>query len=260
VHLAWRLGYASSGELTPAQRLYLEFATCTAAVRFAVERHLGRESLPDAPSGNVADLILSEAIPPAGRERILARAGFRNPERAYRNLRSLAAADPTGTFLRLAVLATDFLKHRPDPDMALNNWERFLVALSAAGGEQAASEHFRSLAAQPRRLDLLLAVFAGSQFLSDALIQSPATFDWATRPEHLHRVRPRAEMLAAFREHAGSPRGQWVLDNWDELLPRFVKVFPHEYKRVLGVPRSASVYVPGEMLTPPVPAQEVPRG
>ncbi len=210
VHLARRLGYASSGELTPAQRLYLEFATCTAAVRFAVERHLGRESLPDAPSGNVADLILSEAIPPAGRERILTRAGFRNPERAYRNLRSLAAADPTGTFLRLAVLATDFLKHRPDPDMALNNWERFLAALPAAGGAQAAGEHFRGLAAQPRRLDLLLAVFAGSQFLSDALIQSPAVFDWATRPEHLHRVRPRSEMLAAFREPAASPRAEWL--------------------------------------------------
>ena len=210
VHLARRLGYSSSGELTPAQRLRLEFDTCTAAVRFAVERHLGRENLPDAASGNVADLILSEAIAPAGRERILLRAGFRHPERAYRNLRGLAAADPTGAFLRLAVLATDFLKHRPDPDMALNNWERFLAALREAGGDQAAGEHFRGLAAQPRRLDLLLAVFAGSQFLSDALIRSPAVFDWATQPEHLHRERPRSEMLAAFRELGTGSRPQWL--------------------------------------------------
>ncbi len=212
VHLARRLGYSSSGELTPAQRLRLEFDTCTAAVRFAVERHLGRENLPDAASGNVADLILSEAIAPAGRERILLRAGFRHPERAYRNLRGLAAADPTGAFLRLAVLATDFLKHRPDPDMALNNWERFLAALREAGGDQAAGEHFRGLAAQPRRLDLLLAVFAGSQFLSDALIRSPAVFDWATQPEHLHRERPRSEMLAAFRELGSGSRPQWLAE------------------------------------------------
>ena len=34
-----------------------------------------------------------------------------------------------------------------------------------------------------------------------------------------------------------SPRGKWVLENWDEMVKRFVKVFPHEYKRVLGVPR-----------------------
>jgi glutamate-ammonia-ligase adenylyltransferase len=212
VHLARRLGYASSSELTPAQRLRLEFDTCTAGVRFAVERHLGRENLPDAASGNVADLILSEAIAPAGRERILLRAGFRHPERAYRNLRGLAAADPTGAFLRLAVLATDFLKHRPDPDMALNNWERFLAALREAGGDRAAGEHFRGLAAQPRRLDLLLAVFAGSQFLSDALIRSPAVFDWATQPEHLHRERPRSEMLAAFRELGTGSRPQWLAE------------------------------------------------
>ena len=26
-----------------------------------------------------------------------------------------------------------------------------------------------------------------------------------------------------------------MLENWDENLPRFIKIFPHEYKRVLGV-------------------------
>ena len=36
-----------------------------------------------------------------------------------------------------------------------------------------------------------------------------------------------------------SPRAQWVLERWDELLPKFYKVFPHELKRVLGVPRQA---------------------
>jgi glutamate synthase domain-containing protein 3 len=34
-----------------------------------------------------------------------------------------------------------------------------------------------------------------------------------------------------------SPRGKWILDNWHEMLARFLKVFPHEYKRVLGVNR-----------------------
>ena len=32
----------------------------------------------------------------------------------------------------------------------------------------------------------------------------------------------------------GSPRAQHILDNWDALLPCFVKVFPSEYKRVLN--------------------------
>jgi glutamate synthase domain-containing protein 3 len=41
-------------------------------------------------------------------------------------------------------------------------------------------------------------------------------------------------------KHVGvtaSPRGKWILENWQQMVPRFLKVFPHEYKRVLGVPR-----------------------
>jgi glutamate synthase (NADPH/NADH) large chain len=49
------------------------------------------------------------------------------------------------------------------------------------------------------------------------------------------------EMLRALiRKHVDltrSPRGQYVLESWEQVLPRFVKVFPHEYKRVLGIPR-----------------------
>jgi len=38
-------------------------------------------------------------------------------------------------------------------------------------------------------------------------------------------------------EHTGSPRAKWILENCSAMLPKFVKVFPHEYKRVLGIPR-----------------------
>ncbi|HYI93518.1 MAG TPA: glutamate synthase large subunit [Bryobacteraceae bacterium] len=39
-------------------------------------------------------------------------------------------------------------------------------------------------------------------------------------------------------QFTGSPRGQWILENWSSMLSKFVKVFPHEYKRVKGVPRT----------------------
>ena len=39
-------------------------------------------------------------------------------------------------------------------------------------------------------------------------------------------------------EYTGSPRAEWILENWSAMLPKFVKVFPHEYKRVLGIPRA----------------------
>ncbi len=44
--------------------------------------------------------------------------------------------------------------------------------------------------------------------------------------------------IAKHAEETGSPRANWILDKWLFMLPKFVKVFPHEYKRVLGVGRS----------------------
>jgi len=41
----------------------------------------------------------------------------------------------------------------------------------------------------------------------------------------------------------GSPQAAWILEHWDTTQARFIKVFPHEHKRVLGVPRAESVYI-----------------
>ncbi len=45
-------------------------------------------------------------------------------------------------------------------------------------------------------------------------------------------------LISRHAELTGSPRAKWILDNWDVMLPKFVKVFPHEYKRVLGISRA----------------------
>jgi len=47
--------------------------------------------------------------------------------------------------------------------------------------------------------------------------------------------------IARHAEETGSPRANWILEQWDEMLEKFVKVFPHEYKRVLGVSRIKAV-------------------
>jgi glutamate synthase domain-containing protein 2/glutamate synthase domain-containing protein 1/glutamate synthase domain-containing protein 3 len=49
-------------------------------------------------------------------------------------------------------------------------------------------------------------------------------------------------LLERHRDLTGSPRAAWILEHWDGAQPRFIKVFPHEYKRVLGIPRVESVY------------------
>ena len=52
-------------------------------------------------------------------------------------------------------------------------------------------------------------------------------------------------LIEKHAEYTGSPRARWILENWSEMLPKFIKVFPHEFKRVLGVPRKpAQVFAP----------------
>ncbi|MGH2543874.1 MAG: glutamate synthase subunit alpha, partial [Ardenticatenaceae bacterium] len=41
-------------------------------------------------------------------------------------------------------------------------------------------------------------------------------------------------LISDHYRHTGSVNAKRILDNWDEMLPRFVKVMPHDYKRVLA--------------------------
>ncbi|HPQ14146.1 MAG TPA: glutamate synthase large subunit [Bryobacteraceae bacterium] len=65
-------------------------------------------------------------------------------------------------------------------------------------------------------------------------------------------------LISRHLELTGSPRAEWILMNWEEMLPRFVKVFPHEYKRVLGIPRAAAPALP--LATPATAARQVVHG
>ena len=56
------------------------------------------------------------------------------------------------------------------------------------------------------------------------------------------------DLVARHSELTGSRRAKWILENWSEMLPRFIKVFPHEFKRVLGVNRSPQPYIPAQKL------------
>jgi glutamate synthase (NADPH) large chain len=68
-------------------------------------------------------------------------------------------------------------------------------------------------------------------------------------------------LLERHRDLTGSPRAAWILEHWADAQDRFVKVFPHEYKRVLGVPRGESVYVSPTTSSPLVTASaEVQHG
>lgn len=208
-HLARRMGYIRKGGLEPGQRLRLDMETNMASVRLFVNRHFGPESIPGPRYGvaTVADLVLSEAPPADLRDDILSREGFTNPERAYTNLKTLAGKDMgRDAFVRLALLAFDLLRTKPDPDMALNNWERFIHSVGSP------EFHYNLLLSQPMRLDILMAVFAGSQFLSDTLVRNPGFFEWLMIPEILHRNRRREDLEGELFQAARTFRvkGTWL--------------------------------------------------
>jgi len=212
-HLARRMGYVRGGPLDTAQKLYLDFETHTAMVRVFAERYFGRDSLPSQDTGTVVDVILSEHMPEDLRNRILSQGGFRDPQRAYVNLTGLAG-DGTRKeiFTRIALLAWDMLKRMPDPDMALNNWDRFIHSFGNA------EFHYDVLLSQPMHLEILLSIFSCSQFLSDTLIRNPGFFDWLIIPEILHRTRERADIEKELRASAHTCLGR---SEWLNKLRRF---------------------------------------
>jgi glutamate synthase domain-containing protein 3 len=53
-----------------------------------------------------------------------------------------------------------------------------------------------------------------------------------TKPEDQQELR---RMLEEHVAYTGSRRGRQILENWDQWLPYFVKVFPTDYKRALGM-------------------------
>ena len=61
-------------------------------------------------------------------------------------------------------------------------------------------------------------------------------------------------LLERHRDYTGSPRAAWILEHWAEAQAKFIKVFPHEYKRVLGVERVDTVYSPPITTAPQVEA------
>jgi len=68
------------------------------------------------------------------------------------------------------------------------------------------------------------------------------------------------DLVHRHMEFTGSQRAKLILENWNEAVWRFIKVFPHEYKRVLGVARAEQAYIPGQSLPVLANAEQVQHG
>ncbi len=206
-HLARRMGYTSEGPITPSQKLLLDLETCMAGVRYFKEKYFGIESIPSLESSTIVDVVLSENMPLNVRNSILERGGIRDAEKAYVNLKHLSGkGSRRDVFSRLIILAWDILKRTPDPDMALNNWERFIHAAVSP------EFHYNILMSQPMQLEILLGIFSSSQFLADTLIRNPGFFEWLINPEFLNHARKREDLESELKIEAGasSTEREWL--------------------------------------------------
>jgi [glutamine synthetase] adenylyltransferase / [glutamine synthetase]-adenylyl-L-tyrosine phosphorylase len=110
---------------------------------------------------------------------ILEEKGFRNPDGAYESLLVLRDGPPRSHLSqkgrrhleRIAPALLQGVIDSPEPDMALNNLERFIGALRAR------ATFFALLAENPGIIKLLISLFGTSQFLSRIFIQHPEILD-----------------------------------------------------------------------------------
>jgi [glutamine synthetase] adenylyltransferase / [glutamine synthetase]-adenylyl-L-tyrosine phosphorylase len=128
--------------------------------------------------------------------------GVRDFEQARHNLRRLADAIGVGELMDLSHLLGRMLPRCPDPDMALNNLERFLS--NPGGATQLSMLHGE----RGQVFDILVQLFSTSQFFSDLLFAHPDYLDMlciplrnSPRREEM-RAQLQAEVDATFEDSA----------------------------------------------------------
>ena len=82
----------------------------------------------------------------------------------------------------------------------------------------------------------------GSEFASIKCNCRSVDLESVTDPKDIETL---FSLISRHSEYTGSPQARWVLENWDSTIGHFVKVFPHEFKRVLGVPLVSGAILDG---------------
>ena len=118
--------------------------------------------LPPGPQGFAA-ADLTGLLPPIG---------FSDMDAALGCFQRLTATQEQALLLQpLFPTLLHELSEGAHPDRALVSFERFVHA------HQAPAELYRMLAAEPRTLELLILLFAGSEFLTEILLRHPHRFE-----------------------------------------------------------------------------------
>jgi glutamate-ammonia-ligase adenylyltransferase len=177
--LARRTGYLESGKET--EMLLRDYASHTRRVRSIYDDLL---SQPDqAKEDERPRSEFSELLDPEISEQetvsLLARYGFRDPSRAYRNIVMLREGQAfvhqtprsRRVFNEMFPLLFEEIARSPDQDMALNYLESYLAS-------QGSWDAFQAFMRQDvRALKVLISIFGNSEYFSRMMVRSPALIE-----------------------------------------------------------------------------------
>jgi glutamate-ammonia-ligase adenylyltransferase len=128
------------------------------------------------------DRLIDGTLPEPESREFMSAQGFVDPGSAAQRLQRIAGRDPATRRSVGQLLPHLFpaLTGCADPDQALINLERFADAVHGA-------EAIGQLGEYPRALEILIAIFSGSQFLAEILVREPRHLDVLIQRERLAR-------------------------------------------------------------------------
>ncbi|MCX7670503.1 MAG: hypothetical protein N2439_10585, partial [Anaerolineae bacterium] len=140
------------------------------------------------------DQVFPPYLDEEGARRMVEPIGFADPRAAARNVRDLAQTPATAAELgRLWPWLATLLSSAAGPDRALNNLARFVQAAPDGAALLA------RLASDRRLTEMLITLFAGSQFLSEILLRDGADLTVLTDRQALAQLKTPAQFAAEAR-------------------------------------------------------------
>ena len=146
---------------------------------------------------------------------------FLEPKKAWQNLTTLSSqSNFQQLFPKFFKSFIKFIASSYNPDLALNNFERFAQTINDK------NYLYTILSTSTETLKSIIVLFSGSQVLTDSLLSDPSLFDWINNSKTINNSRSKDELMRAYYEFSGE---KYLDNNTPQMLRKFKK---REYLRV----------------------------
>ncbi len=154
-------------------------------------------------------------------EKCLKEFGFAEPQKAWKNLTTLSGhAKFSELFPDFFSTLLDLASRSYNPDIGLHNLERFAEKIIDK------NYLYTLLSSSSLLFEAIIALFSGSQVLTDTLLSDPTHFDWLNDRDILDTSRSKDAMMREYYKMAGD---EYASEKTPSLLRSFKK---REYIRI----------------------------